>query len=192
MKPGEIVTEMRSLTPGYPTDALKKLADVVHGKGAKLLVDTSPACLKTRGDAIFDFISPNLDEAEALINDSSEAVYIPDATNIEKRALDAAKKLQNVVSTAVFVTAGSHGIAIKTDEIHTWIPAYTVPKERFKSAVGAGDCFVAGFTTHFESTGNLEESVKFGMATAAAQCETYEPGNLNKDRALEIFRLGRA
>ena len=193
VRPGEIVVEMGSLASNYPSNAIEELAKIVHDKGAKLLVDTSPACFKTRGNSVLDFITPNLDEAEALINNTSGDVYVVDDTDIEKRAMAAAEKLYGTVAHTVMITTGKHGIALKTEKEHLWIPAYTVSDSAFKSSVGAGDSFVAGFVTYLEQNpGEFESAIRFGMSTAAAQCETFEPGNLKKDRALEIFKAGRA
>jgi fructose-1-phosphate kinase PfkB-like protein len=106
--------------------------------------------------------------------------------------MSAAAILHGEVARNVLITSGKFGVAFKNDSQHTWYPAYTLPKERFKSSVGAGDSFVAGFTMSLDvDPEEFGRAVRFGMACAAAQCETFEPGNLLKSRALEIFESGK-
>lgn len=193
IRKGEIVAVMGSLPIGTPENGLEELTNIIHKVGGQILADTSPASIKTRGSAILDFISPNLDEAEALISNTSESVYLVDDSNIKERAMDAALKLQGLVSKTVIITSGKFGVALKTEKLHKWIDAFTLPEDNFKSSVGAGDSFVAGFTFYLdEHPDQIERAIEFGMACGAAQCETFEPGNLIKERALEIFNEGQA
>jgi 1-phosphofructokinase family hexose kinase len=188
VRQGEMVTLMGSLNPNFPTNALEKLSEKIRQRNGKFLVDTSPASYKSRGSAVFDFITPNLNEAETLLANASEAIYIPDNENIKERSLIAAEKLFNKVSKTVIVTAGAFGVALKSENLHKWFPAFKVSEERFKSSVGAGDAFVAGFATQLEKTPDeIEQAIRFGMATAAAQCETFEPGILIEERVLQIL-----
>lgn len=193
VRSGEIVVEMGSLPPGFPSSAINALYEVVHRAGAQLLVDSSPSVLKTRGEALLDFVTPNLEEAEALVHGYSTDLYVVNDEDVEARALAAADALFNSVASTVLITCGKHGVAVKSAGVSEWIPAYLVSDEKFKSSVGAGDSFVAGFATYLEQhSHDLVQAVKFGMSCAAAQCETYEPGNLSKQRAYEIFEAGRA
>ena len=193
IKPDELVTLMGSLPINSPSNALEQMANIVHKIGAIFLVDTSPASMKTHGSSVLDIISPNLDEAESLINSSSNAISSSDGPKIKERALLAAERLQGKVAKIALVTAGEHGVAVKSDTEHFFIEAYALSKAQFKSSVGAGDSFVAGFSIQYEKDeSDLKTAIKFGMACAAAQCETYEPGNLVKNRALEIFEKGHA
>jgi fructose-1-phosphate kinase PfkB-like protein len=140
-----------------------------------------------------DFISPNLEEAEALIQNVPDNIYLINEENVEERALAAAGKLYGKLAKNVLITAGKFGVAFKNSTEHFWVPAFTLPEDKFKSSVGAGDSFVAGFAMYLEEhPGDFQNAIKFGMACGAAQCETYEPGNLIKERALEIFETGRA
>jgi fructose-1-phosphate kinase PfkB-like protein len=102
----------------------------------------------------------------------------------------AAEALYSNLAKNVLVTAGSHGCAFKNDSEHWWLPAYVIPADRYKSAVGAGDSFVAGFAMYVEkhsSAINWQTAVRYGMATAAASCETYRAGGFEKSRVLEIL-----
>lgn len=190
---GEIVLMMGSLPSNHPDNAIDRLAKTIDVAGGKLLVDTSPAAFKSRKTEILDFISPNLEEAEAMISNKSGDLFVPNDENVSKRALAAAEALFNKVGKNIIVTAGAHGCAFKNADEHWWLPAFVISPDQYKSAVGAGDSFVAGFAIYYEthqSETNWEEAIKYGMATAAASCETYRAGGFEKSRVLEILSGG--
>jgi len=194
VSPGELVLMMGSLPKGHPDSALDQLAIEIRSVGGLLLVDTSPATFVSRKNQILDFISPNLEEAEAIIENKLGDLFIPDNKDVEKRALAAAEKLFNKVAKNVIVTAGAQGCAFKNEDEHFWLPAYKIDSDKYKSAVGAGDSFVAGFAMNYEKNTkepsqkiNWKSAIKYGMATAAASCETYRAGGFEKKRVLGIL-----
>ncbi len=187
---GELVLSMGSLPTNFPDDALAQLNRAIHSAGGKLLIDTAPAAFPSLQNEIVDFISPNVEEAEALINKTSGDLFVPNNENIPERAMAAAQALHGEVAHNVIVTGGAHGCAFKNAEEHWWLPAYTIPTDCYKSAVGAGDSFVAGFAMYLEghsANPNWQTAIKYGMATAAASCETYRAGGFEKSRVLEIL-----
>ncbi len=189
-KPGEIVLMMGSLPIGHPDNAIDQLAKVIRGAGGTLLVDTSPLAFKSCKNEVLDIISPNLEEAEAMMSNNSGDLFEPNDINVRERALAAAEALFNKIGKNIIVTAGAHGCAFKNADEHWWLPAFVIPPDRYKSAVGAGDCFVAGLAIYYEthrSESTWRERIRFGMATAAASCETYRAGGFEKARVLEIL-----
>jgi 1-phosphofructokinase family hexose kinase len=188
----ELVLEMGSMPDGFPDNALDLLLSAVHAKGGKLLVDTSPVGIKSLKKERLDFIKPNLEEAEAILSDSIGDFYKPDHENVKERAIQAAEKLYEKYADVVLVTAGASGVALKSREKAKWLPALEVPTYLFKSAVGAGDTFLAGFASHIEKnefkTEFLEEAIYRGMAAAAAQCENYDPGEFSMPRFNEYLK----
>ena len=189
----EIVLMMGSLPSNHPENAIDRLAQTINKAGGKLLVDTSPAAFKSCNNQVLDFISPNLEEAEAMISNKSGDLFVPNDDNVSERALSAAKALFNKVGKNIIVTAGAHGCAFKNADEHWWLPAFIISPDRYKSAVGAGDSFVAGFAIYYEThqtQTNWKEAIKYGMATAAASCETYRAGGFKKSRVLEILSGG--
>jgi len=190
----EIVLMMGSLPSNHPANAIDQLAKTISSAGGKLLVDTSPAAFKSRINELLDFISPNLEEAEAMISNKTGDLFIPNDVNVSERALAAAAALFNKVGKNIIITAGAHGCAFKNENEQWWLPAFIVSPDRYKSAVGAGDSFVAGFAIYYETHRNeinWKEAVKYGMATAAASCETYRAGGFEKARVLEILGSGK-
>ena len=187
---GELVLLMGSMPTASPTDAIEKLANKIHAAGAKLLVDTSPVSLKSRKDEVLDFITPNLEEAEALISGDDGALFVVNNENIQERAMSVAEKLQGVVAKQVFITVGEHGCAFNNGSEKWFLPAFKLNPQLYKSAVGAGDSFVAGLANYLSKNStdiDWKECTKFAMATAAASCESYLAGGVDKERALLIL-----
>ena len=188
--PDELVLSMGSLPTNFPDDALAKLNIAIHSAGGKLLIDTAPVAFPSLQNEIVDFISPNVEEAEALINKTSGDLFVPNDENIKERAMAAAQALHGTLAQNVLVTGGAAGCAFKNDDEHWWLDAYEIPADRYKSAVGAGDSFVAGFAMYVEKhpkKTNWQTAVRYGMATAAASCETYRAGGFEKSRVLELL-----
>ena len=186
----ELVLLMGSMPSNSPQDAIEKLSKKIHAVGAQLLVDTSPASLKSRKSEILDFITPNLEEAEALISGDDGSLFVVNNENIEERAIAVAQKLQGVVAKQVFITVGEHGCAFNNGSEKWFLPAFKLNPKLYKSAVGAGDSFVAGLANYLnQNSTNIDwkECAKFAMATAAASCESYLAGGVDKERALLIL-----
>jgi 1-phosphofructokinase family hexose kinase len=191
---GELVLLMGSMPNNSPGDAIDRLISQLHNAGAKVLVDTSPASFNSRKNQIIDFITPNLEEAEALIAGADGTIFELNHNNIQERSLAAAKKLQSTVAEHVFITAGEYGCAFDNGEESWFLPAFKIDQSRYKSAVGAGDSFVAGIANYLHINAdqpNWKECVKFGMATAAASCESYLAGGVEKSRVAEILKGGK-
>lgn len=190
----ELVLLMGSMPNNAPEDSIDKLVEKIHSVGAKVLVDTSPASFSSRKHQIIDFITPNLEEAEALLSGADGTLFEANHNNIQERSLAAAKKLQSTVAEHVFITAGEYGCAFDNGEESWFLPAFKIDQSRYKSAVGAGDSFVAGIANYLHLNAdklNWKECVKFGMATAAASCESYLAGGVEKSRVLEILAGGK-
>jgi 1-phosphofructokinase family hexose kinase len=193
-QPDEIVLMMGSLPISHPDNAIDQLAEAISKVGGKLLVDTSPSAFKSCKNEMLDIISPNLEEAEAMISNNSGNLFEPNDVNVSERALAAAEALFNKIGKNIIVTAGAHGCAFKNVDEHWWLPAFVIPPDCYRSAVGAGDSFVAGLAIYYETHGSestWRDRISFGMATAAASCETYRAGGFEKARVLEILSGGR-
>ena len=91
----------------------------------------------------------------------------------------AAAKLQQYCSLAA-VTAGKGGLYLavgRPEVIHANIE---IPK--CKSAVGSGDCLLAGLAIATYYGYNAEDTARLGVACGAANCLREDLGMLNKDK----------
>ena len=189
-KPEDLVLLMGSMPTGIPENGIDLLATAIKNVGGQILVDTSPASFSASSKVVLDFITPNLEEAEALITGNSGNLFIVDDTNVPERAMIAAAKLQGKVAANVFITAGKHGCAFNNGTQSWFLPGYKIEDSQYKSAVGAGDSFVAGLATYLESKGDTidwKDCASFAMATATASCETFLAGGVDVNRVNEIF-----
>lgn len=186
----ELVLLMGSMPPNIPRNGIDQLAKIIHAKGGKILVDTSPGSYKAVSNEILDFITPNLEEAEALIHGINGNLFEINDQNIEQRALKACDEIQGKLAEHVLITAGEFGCAFKNSNERWFLPAFTIDDINYKSAVGAGDSFVAGFACYLNSNASSidwRDCVKFAMATAAASCESYVAGEIDRIRVEQIY-----
>lgn len=190
ISPTDLVLLMGSMPSNSPANAIEKLLKLVHSADAQLLVDTSPMSLKSRLGGVLDIITPNLEEAEAFISGDTGNFFMINNENIQERAMSVADKLQAEVAMQVFITAGEHGCAFNNGSEKWFLPAYKVKPWLYRSAVGAGDSFVAGLASYLQNNMhavNWQDCARFAMATAAASCESFLAGGVKKERVYEIL-----
>ncbi len=186
----DIVLCMGSFPPGLSPSALGELIDTVHGRDAMILVDSAPAWLAAALAHAPDVVTPNLDEAEALLAEGDAHVmdgHTLEAGEVRTRAEAAAAALVARGARRAIVTGGAAGAAMADDHGVTWVPAYPVEAV---STVGAGDSFVAGLAhvwTQDPTSVDWVQAVRFGVATAAASCEVVRAGGADAARIEQIL-----
>ncbi len=192
IRPKEIVAIMGSFPEGAPEDFIARVIEMAHANESVVLIDSKPDLLEIALKSGVDIVSPNLDEAEAVINQSSGTLLTGDNTRGQQRAEQAALLLVELGAKIALVHAGSVGAALAFGGKVSFLPS---AKVEVKSAVGAGDSFAAGFILKSEEQGNVWElanidwlqSLRFATATAAAACELGRSGEVDPIRVAEIF-----
>jgi fructose-1-phosphate kinase PfkB-like protein len=192
IEPGHIVASMGSYPHGVTEKNLSQLVELVHKKGSLLLVDTAPHYLRWAIDHGVDIVSPNLDEAEAVISNGAEDIFLGESTNGRQRAEEAALKLCEMGAKVAIVHAGELGSALAFDKNSFFVPQVDVA---VTSVVGAGDSLAAGFSLKSEEQGDVTKlesidwklSLEYGSATAAAACEKGRSGEVDADRVATLF-----
>jgi 6-phosphofructokinase 2 len=154
-----------SLPRGVPDDFYARLAAVIRPNGAKLVLDSSgPALREAIAAGGVHLAKPNLAEFEQLTGRTFDGPQ------------EVAEAAREVVRTsgmeAMVVSLGSDGAVLATaDEVNV-CPALALEA---KSAVGAGDSFVAGMVHALAGGGDMAEAFRFGMAAGSAAILT--PGS---------------
>lgn len=190
IKPNEIVSCMGSFPVGVDQDSIQELIDVIKAAEGTIIFDSSPEFLEFAINAGVDVVSPNLDEAEALLFGNSSDLFTDDLTNAQNRAERAAAQLVSRGVKVAFVTAGSAGVAIATQDSVDFVHGVKI---NLVSAVGAGDSFVAGAMLKYEELRSMGEHVnwksiaQFAVATASASCEQSLSGGVKIERAIELY-----
>lgn len=147
-----------SLPPGVPEDFYARAAAAVRPRGIKVVLDSSGAGLREglAGGGIH-LVKPSLGELQLLCGrelDSEEA--------IEQAAMQLVGKGQ---AEMVAVTMGHRGAMLVREGGTLRLPAIAVEA---RSAVGAGDSFLAAMVYALTSGEDVEQAFRFGIAAGAA------------------------
>ncbi|MGJ3261606.1 MAG: 1-phosphofructokinase family hexose kinase [Salinarimonas sp.] len=144
----------RGTKPGF----YGEIADIAARKGAKLVLDTSgPALAETLAHGGVHLVKPSHGELEKALGRT-----LPDADAIGAAAMEfvEAGKVDLVA-----VTLGHEGAILASRE---GIVRKAVPQVEVRSAVGAGDSFVAGMTYGLATGLSPREAFVLGMAAGTA------------------------
>ena len=192
IKHGEIVASMGSFPHGVTEENVAELINLVHKNNSLIFFDTAPHFMLWALKHGADIVSPNLDEAEAVIKGNAEDFFRGESTNARARAGTAALALCTMGAKVAIVHAGATGCALAYAGKTIFVPQIQVA---VKSTVGAGDSLAAGFILKSEEQGSVTDldsidwklSLQFGSATAAAACEMGRSGDVDPLRVQQIF-----
>lgn len=165
-----------SLPPGVPQDFYAQLLEAGRPRGRKLVLDTSGDALRCSLEVGGVFlVKPSLGEFRLLTGcelDSEAAI-----------GREAMRLVENARAEMVAVTMGHEGALLASRAGVMRLPALPIEA---KSAVGAGDSFVAGMVYALTSGWSEADSFRFGVAAGSAAVLT--PGT-DLARAEDIRRL---
>lgn len=153
-----------SLPAGVPTDFYARVGEALAGGATRLVVDSGAAELKRvlAGKQLF-LIKPSRSELEDLVG-----APLPDVAAViaAASAIVASGQAQNVA-----VSLGEEGAVLANAEVATFAPALEVEA---RSAVGAGDSFLAAMIYAFASGAEPADALRLAVAAGAAA--TLSPG----------------
>lgn len=165
-----------SLPRGVPADFYAQLAGRLAGRPAKLVLDTSGDELRLaveRG-GIF-LLKPSRSELEELVGTPLEGV--------DEIAAKALRIVADGKADNVAVTLADRGAVLASGSGAIFMPALSV---NTRSAVGAGDSFLAATTYAFGCGSDAAGALRLGIAAGAAA--TLSPGT-NLCRPEDVLRL---
>ncbi|MDX9860830.1 MAG: 1-phosphofructokinase family hexose kinase [Rhodospirillales bacterium] len=146
-----------SLPPGVPADYYGQAARLAKERGIRVILDTSGRALfESLKEGVY-LIKPNLRELEHLA--ARKASTLKDQEEISRQIIDEGK------AQVVALTLGEDGALL------TWKEGtrrMSTPKVEVKSAVGAGDSFLAGMTLGLAQGRPLDEAFALGLAAGTA------------------------
>lgn len=167
-----------SLPDGAPADVLLRMADVTARRGARFVLDTSGEALRLALERARVFlVKPSRGELESVVGHSL------DEQGICEVALDLVRRER---ATMVAVTLGASGVVFADAEGVVRLPALHVP---VRSAVGAGDSFLAAMTLALAEGRSAREALRFGIAAGAAAVLTPGTGLCRRE---DVMRLHAA
>ena len=151
-----------SLPRGVPEDFYAELARRCARNGRSFVLDTSGAPLKAALGHGLTLIKPSLGEFEALLGQK-----LPDARDQDAAALEL---VRSGAATMIVVSLGAEGALLATASGTKRLGA---PPVEMRSAVGAGDSFVAGMTLSLARGMAAEDALAFGVATGTSAVAHY-------------------
>jgi 6-phosphofructokinase 2 len=155
---GDYLVLSGSLPNGVPDDIYATIIARAAGAGGQIVLDTSGAELRqalSQGGAFL--VKPSRGELEQL---AGRALPAQEDMIAEARRLVSDGRVEQVA-----VTLGRDGALLVNADGAFALPALPVEA---RSAVGAGDAFVAGMTYGFASGRDALEAFRFGAAAGAA------------------------
>jgi 6-phosphofructokinase 2 len=154
----DYVVASGSLPRGVPTDFYRQVAALAQDKGAKFVLDTSGAALQeTLAGGGVHLAKPSLGEFERLVGRE-----LKEADALEQAAMSF---VRNGKVELLAVTMGHEGALLAKAEGVLRLPAL---KAEVRSAVGAGDSFVAGMTWALARGAGPEDAFRWGIAAGTA------------------------
>ncbi len=150
-----------SLPPGVPKSFYVHVHEIVERKSAKLVVDTSGEPLKAVLEQGAHLVKPSVGELESVFGRS-----LRDDSEVENAAREVVARGRVEILT---VTLGRDGAVLCTPDLMRRLPSPDVP---VKSAVGAGDSFIASMTLSLARGKAPLDAFADGVAAGAATALT--------------------
>lgn len=149
-----------SLPRGVPEDFYARAAHIAHKAGAQVVLDTSGKALKAALDGAsgkIELVKPSLGELEQLLGQT-----LRDPQTLQAAALSL---VERGAARMVAVSMGHEGALLASAEGVLALPA--IPVE-VRSAVGAGDSFVAAMTYGLAHEFSPQDAFRLGIAAGTA------------------------
>ena len=145
-----------SLPPGVPDNIYYDIIREARKKGVRTILDSTGKALEEGIKAKPCLIKPNVREAEELLKIE---------LGTEESIINAAIKLVRMGVEIAVISRGKDGIIAASRER---ICKAVSPPVKVKSAIGAGDCTIAGFALKLAGGGSPIEACRLGVAMGTA------------------------
>jgi len=163
------ITLSGSMPPGVPSDFYADLIEIARKENVLTFLDTSGDALRKGVEAGPFFVKPNETEAKSLLGLSSNEPF---------DSAQAATEISTRYGTNVLLSLGVNGaIAAKAEKLFT----VKNPSVEAKSAVGSGDCMLAGLIHGFVQGLSFEEAIIYGVAAGTANTLTIGAGQFKME-----------
>lgn len=153
----DYVVASGSLPRGLPTDAYHRVIDIAARKHARVILDTSGAALRATLDKGVFLVKPSLGELEGLFGQQFRDPGAAEA---------AARELVEVGHAEIVAVSFGRDGALLVSKNGTW--RLTPPPIEARSAVGAGDSFVAAMTVAIVQGRPLDAALAYAVAAGTA------------------------
>ena len=165
-----------SLPRGAPEDFYSTVAAMARRKEIKLVLDSSGAALRAGLMRNVHLLKASLSELETLVGRK-----LPDPVAQETAAQEL---VSSGIAELVALTLGRDGALLATSGSTLRFPALKVVA---KSAVGAGDSFVAAMTLGLAQGRSAEDAFGYGMAAGAAAVLSPGSGLCRREDVVRLY-----
>ncbi len=159
-----------SLPRGVPHDMYARVARIAQRRGQRFVLDTSHDALKAALGAGVDLVKPSLNELEWLVGRK-----LP---TLEEREQEARWLVRAGAARMIVVTLGAQGAFLVTGDEVIHMPALEGP---VRSAVGAGDAFLASMVFELSRGATPREALGWGIAAGAAAVAQVGTARVTRD-----------
>jgi 6-phosphofructokinase 2 len=160
----DIFVASGSLPPGAPTDYYASVATIMRQRGIEFVLDTrGPALKETLAAGGVKLVKPSIGELRQLCGRN--------LASVEEISMAAREVVQSGKAEMVAVTMGQNGALLARSEDVLFLPAVKVSA---RSAVGAGDSFLAAMLHALARELDPVEAFRYGVAAGSAA--VLEPG----------------
>nr|WP_238361327.1 1-phosphofructokinase family hexose kinase [Burkholderia thailandensis] len=166
-----------SLPPGMPDDCYGRLVRIARARGVRTAVDTSGPALAAALDAGVYLVKPSLGELRALTGLPLED---DGARLAAARAIVGSGRAQIVA-----LTLGDAGALVVSRDDAVRLPGVKVA---VRSAIGAGDSFVAGLVAALDRGAGIADASRYALATASASLLSEGTALCTKEDVERIYR----
>ncbi len=168
-----------SLPPGVAPDFYARVANIAAMRGARFVLDTSGPALKAALRHGVDLLKPSLGEFESIVG--------REVRDPQSQAREARELIRSGAARMIALTLGRDGAMLVTSDDVVRLPAIEVVE---KSAVGAGDSFLAGLVLGLARGQSHKSALQLAIATAAAAVSS--PGTAHVRRPFVETLLARS
>lgn len=175
----DLVVASGSLPPGVPDDFYAQMARRISRQGGRLVLDSSGAGLGlTLAEAPVFLVKPSLGELQALTHKK--------LASTQDIAMAAAEIVRAGQAECVMVTMGHQGALMAHEERVCILPSLPVEP---KSAVGAGDSFLAAAVFSLAKGQTLDEAFRYGIAAGSAAVISPGAGLAEVNEIERLFKM---
>lgn len=180
---GDVLVIAGSLPEDVPATVTAEFIELGKNRGAFVILDSSGDSLRNGLEAKPHMVKPNLKELGSLVRE--------DVEEAESSVISAAREVLQAGPELVVVSRGRMGVIVAQRGSEFVWKAYLADRSRseiFTAGVGCGDSLVSAFAVSKLKGESLENAVRLGVASGAANLSTRAPGrfSLSDVRALEM------
>ncbi|HET9992040.1 MAG TPA: 1-phosphofructokinase family hexose kinase [Kofleriaceae bacterium] len=159
----ELAVLSGSLAPGMPVDFYAQVAERLHRRDARVVLDTSGDALRSCAGRGVYLVKASVRELEMLAaaGPADEDRLLPLARGLIEAGTCTVLVVSLGAGGALWVTAGEHHRVV-------------APRVKVSSTVGAGDAMVAGIVLALARNWPLADAIRYGVAAGTAA--VLQPG----------------